>query len=872
MSPQQIDRYEVKTMLGRGGMATVYVAHDPRFERDVALKLLSEQLLDQETFRRRFEREAKTIAALDHPAIVPVYDFGEVDERPFLVMRYMTGGPLADQLAAGPLPLAECARILQRLAGALDEAHAHGIVHRDLKPSNILFDQRNDPFISDFGIAKLTEAHTRLTKTGGMVGTPAYMSPEQLQGDPVDGRADIYALGVLFFEMLSAAHPYENDTPIGMAAKHIFEPAPRVLDLMPDLPPGCQAIINKAMAKSPDDRYQVAAELAKDVQALAHPGATPAVNGDGPPPAQQQRRALIIHTDEYNDPLLGQLTPPGADVAALAQALADPDKGGFAAVQALHNAANSVIRREVARFCAEANETDALFLYVIGHAVVDQRRRLFLATRETEHSLLHGTAVAADFIADAMDVSPATDQILILDCLYSSAGTHYRGGNGEAAIDLSRTFPKHGPHRVLISARQTIQYQWQGDEIVGEAAPSAFTYYFSQGLSSGAADKDKDGRITLQDALDYVQAQLGAAQPAPVHRARQWPERLPTPLPLGRTDPSSPAEGPEKDEIAKEEEREAAIPSHGQAAEDETSQNGLKPDGAEEATSSPARLWRWGGGALIGLLLTLLALFGGRAILTPALSPTATATQTTALMERNTATPSPAPSETPSPTPSPTATASPSPTPSATPSPSATATATPLPSPTPETLLATAQQPSSVFARPDTNSAELAVVDAGAEVEILGRTRVGEWLYVYDGQETIGYVYAPRFTWTGSYEALPIAMPTPPAADEEEDTAVSGCGDEACPPLRLDIYPLPGGRCQGDIVYRTVFMRGQGGDGRYTYYWNGEEMAGPLLDQGYGFEVSAEDGGSVIGAGRVVSGDGQAVSQELFISNFDCTP
>ncbi|MEJ2749939.1 MAG: serine/threonine-protein kinase, partial [Anaerolineae bacterium] len=268
-----IGRYKIKREVGRGGMAIVYLAHDPRFDRDVAIKLLPHELLHQPTFRARFEREAKVVAALDVPAIVPVYDYGEQDGQPYLVMRYMAGGTLTDRLEDGPVSLPEAARIVNALAAALDEAHKKGFIHRDLKPSNILFDQQGNPFISDFGTALITQSSVKLTDTGGAVGTPAYMSPEQIRGDhALDGRSDLYALGIMTYEMLSGKHPYQTNTPIGIAVRHIIDPVPRILDSQPNLPPYCQAVITRALAKNREDRFPTATAFAQALNqaALTH--------------------------------------------------------------------------------------------------------------------------------------------------------------------------------------------------------------------------------------------------------------------------------------------------------------------------------------------------------------------------------------------------------------------------------------------------------------------------------------------------------------------------------------------------------------------------------------------------------------------------
>jgi serine/threonine-protein kinase len=214
MSTLKFGRYGIKSELGRGGMATVFHAYDPSFERDVALKVLPPGFLHDPQLRTRFEREAKMIASLEHPSIVPVYDFGDQEGQPYIVMRYMSGGSLAERLAQGALSLEETSRIISRLAQALDAAHARGIIHRDLKPGNVLFDQYGNAFLSDFGIARISQQEGATLTGSAIVGTPTYMSPEQVQGDKaIDRRSDIYALGVMAYQMLTGKAPYHADTP-----------------------------------------------------------------------------------------------------------------------------------------------------------------------------------------------------------------------------------------------------------------------------------------------------------------------------------------------------------------------------------------------------------------------------------------------------------------------------------------------------------------------------------------------------------------------------------------------------------------------------------------------------------------------------------
>lgn len=250
-------------------MATVYLGYDPMIRREVAIKVLSDQLMRGDaTFFERFQQEAETIATLEHPAIVPIYDFGHQGDESYIVMRYMSGGTLEDRLGNGPLKLQDLAPIISRVSSALDEAHRKQIVHRDIKPANVLFDDRGQAFLSDFGIAKNT-ATTGLTADNTFIGTVEYMSPEQIQGSKdVDGRTDIYSLGIVLFLMLTGKLPFKKDTMISTIMAHLTEPVPSVQLTLPQSRLPWDDILNKALAKDPIDRYQKAGNLGDDVNSL----------------------------------------------------------------------------------------------------------------------------------------------------------------------------------------------------------------------------------------------------------------------------------------------------------------------------------------------------------------------------------------------------------------------------------------------------------------------------------------------------------------------------------------------------------------------------------------------------------------------------
>ncbi len=260
-APQGIGRYLLKKEIGRGGMGTVYLGFDPRVERNVAVKILPREFLHDPMFQARFEREAKTIAALDHPAVVPIHDYGREKGQPYLVMRYMSGGTLTDRLKVSSLSITEILQILKRIGPALDEAHKLGIFHRDIKPSNILFDKYGHAYLSDFGMVRLDKSTTELTGSHAAVGTPGYMSPEQIRGADVDSRSDIYGLGVLLFEMITGKRPYSADTPAMIIVKQMTDPVPHIREVNPNFPREYDIIIKRLMSKKPSERPRTASEV-----------------------------------------------------------------------------------------------------------------------------------------------------------------------------------------------------------------------------------------------------------------------------------------------------------------------------------------------------------------------------------------------------------------------------------------------------------------------------------------------------------------------------------------------------------------------------------------------------------------------------------
>jgi serine/threonine protein kinase/formylglycine-generating enzyme required for sulfatase activity len=543
LAGQTIGRYRIIEQVGHGGMADVYKAYQPSLDRHVAIKVIHPFLADDADFLGRFEREAKAVATLRHPNIVQVHDFDAEGGLYYMVMEFIDGSTLKSLLETTQsrntlLGLGDAVRIILAVGSALKYAHSRNMVHRDVKPGNVMITGDGHVILTDFGIAKIVSA-TKLTASGAMVGTPAYMSPEQGRGEPGDERSDIYSLGVMLYQLVVGRLPYDADMPVALVLKHINDPLPLPTELQPGFSPEIERVLVKALAKQPEDRYQTVGAMTADLKLAAGLAAevTPidtmqrnaairltSISADAPihiaplqtdvrpasAPAQVTGRklALIIGNSEYDDSGLAQLVSPGADAAELAEVLHDPAIGNFDEVTPLINQPVAAVRRAISRFYASKNRDDVLLLYFSGHGILDDRGQLYLAVKDSERDLLRGTAIGAAFIADEMDRSYSRRQVLILDCCHSGAIARGSKGAPGLSVGTAAAFEGTGYARVVLTATDSTQYAWEGDQVIGEADRSVFTQYLVEGLKTGAADANADGWITLDELYDYAHDQV----------------------------------------------------------------------------------------------------------------------------------------------------------------------------------------------------------------------------------------------------------------------------------------------------------------------------------------------------------------------------
>lgn len=273
--------YTIDSPVGQGGMAVVYKAHHARLDRYVAIKIMHESFLQDDDFRERFAREARIVARLEHPNIVPIYDYNEYNNVPYLVMKYIDGLTLKRLAFKRGLSLVETADMMAEIAAAMDYAHQRNILHRDMKPSNIIIDSDNRPYITDFGLARIAEVGASTISHDVMLGTPYYISPEQARGEKeLDHHTDLYSLGIILYELIAGTVPFVADTPYAIVHNHIYQPVPLPSEHNQDLSPEIDAVLIRALAKEPADRYHSATEMiqafkmALDVSDVKDPSAS----------------------------------------------------------------------------------------------------------------------------------------------------------------------------------------------------------------------------------------------------------------------------------------------------------------------------------------------------------------------------------------------------------------------------------------------------------------------------------------------------------------------------------------------------------------------------------------------------------------------
>jgi tetratricopeptide (TPR) repeat protein/tRNA A-37 threonylcarbamoyl transferase component Bud32 len=455
MLGEHVGSYEILEEIGKGGMATVYRARQASVERDVAVKAIRRAVAADADAIQRFQREAKLIARLEHPHILPVYDFDAAHDPPFLVMRYLDSGTLDDVLEQGRLPLDEVAYLMRQVCSALDYAHRQGIVHRDIKPSNIMIDQEGNAFVSDLGIARIVSdsGGRQITETGAIIGTPEYMSPEQAQGrDDVDGRADIYSMGIMLFQMLTGRLPFSGGNPMSLLLQHIHDPVPSLTALNPDVPAAVEAVVARALAKDRDQRYAGALELSTELSAAlggaiaaepsrlreaAHTSIILRRGGRvGEPtstPSEQNRQVTALYAN-------------AAEYASLVEAVA----GGEASRRAMNALWESLVRiiQGARGRVMTRSDTDLLAVWGAEAAGEDDAIQAVHAALDLQQTLRSLGAAFLGIQEDALPLNIGVHSGVVLLTPSDSPGQYSASG---ATISLANRLMQNAPGLILVT-------------------------------------------------------------------------------------------------------------------------------------------------------------------------------------------------------------------------------------------------------------------------------------------------------------------------------------------------------------------------------------------------------------------------------------
>ncbi len=774
------DRYKIEEEIGKGGMSTVFKALDPNLRRHVAVKLIHSHLSEDPEFIQRFEQEATAVAQLRHNNIVQVFDFNNHHGVYYMVMEYVSGEALNKKLnalsqASIRLPLADTIRIVATICDAIDYAHQRRMIHRDLKPANIIINLIGEPILMDFGIAKIVGGMVH-TQTGAAIGTADYMSPEQWRGDETDHRADIYALGIILYEMLSGAPPFQGDSTYTLMTQHLTAPVPDIRQVNANTPNSLIAIIEKALAKDRNDRYQTAVEMANALR-------TAAVHVQSPTDTLAAR-----HLDRLS--VLWQGARDLYDDRRYSDCLSKLDE--------LKRADADYKQEQVANLRHEAQNR----LY--GRAV-----KFFQAGK------LADSAKSVEELRRHAPEYPGLDQLLSqISQGVDLQKTHNR--LKQLYEDAVKNLDQH-EYQEALQKWETIQQE-----------PGSFEF----------PDKwqvEKRAKKGLASAL-YTEALAALGQGQTAHALALWNDVL-------THDPTFP-------------DRQQLVAQAEAAQAEKNDKRALYMRLAVAAVVVMAL-------AVVGFL-ALRDREGAPTVVENTAVPTTIATDVpTAVPATNTPLVVAAlPTDTPAPTNTavPTKTTVPTQTPTDEPEPIAAPTETPEPTATPDGL-AVILVDSSLYAAPDADSNEVAIVGADDKVTPIGRSTNSNWLYVRNEDGDEGFIFGERLDWAGDVAALPVKYGTAVVSTPRPTRTET--------PLVLNLWGLPDTvRCGGgETWYQQIFIEGEGGNGVYTYYWNDEQVGGPTSGS-LTFERTG-GAGPIIGTGKVVSGS-QTQTFELFLPNPDC--
>jgi serine/threonine-protein kinase len=426
---ETIGRYQIIEEIGRGGMGTVYRASDTVLGREIALKLLSRHLSDDHAFAERFRREAQIIAQLEHPHIVPIYDFGVHENQPFLVMRLLMNGTLRTRIEEHPFAPDALWPIMQQVASAIDLAHTQQIVHRDIKPTNILFDSQGSAFVSDFGIAKVLGSSTQLTGSA-LIGSPAYMSPEQFASDEIDGRADQYSLAIVIYEALTGRLPFTGDTARVMFQHLQNQPPP--IHQMTSLPPQATAVLYRALDKDPDSRFHTVTEFIQAMAATSHLAPNE--------PLPETHSTTIIKLDELPPRPAPTRTPPPPEPTRTSTDHFRAPQPAESAVRSTRppvvKGAGGVQKEEVPLWQRPFVWASALVLVALIAAAIF----IFWPKSETADQLTTTEEVTTDVEAVATD-SEAAPEIVMLAIVPGPGGLDWQSGTDSGRLTAAGDVP-----------------------------------------------------------------------------------------------------------------------------------------------------------------------------------------------------------------------------------------------------------------------------------------------------------------------------------------------------------------------------------------------------------------------------------------------